>query len=119
MNSSCAIPTYTIFLGDEKPMYLVVRLPNGTPYDLTSCTELVISLPKADGTFAQLKLSDNDVTIQSPAVLGEFSAIITSDISELLQVGELQSFDVTFTVGSEINTVRYANALSVFEPAPY
>ncbi len=119
MNGNCAPAVYTIFLGDEKPMYLVVRLPNGTPYSLESCTELVISLPKADGTFAQLKLSDNEVTIQSPAVLGEFSANITTEISELLQVGELQSFDVSFTTGSEINTVRYLNALSVFEPQPY
>jgi hypothetical protein len=36
-------------------------------------------------------------------------------ISALLNLGELQNFDVTFTISGQVFTVRYFQALSVFE----
>lgn len=110
---------FTIFLGDAKTIYLKVANGgcNSDPLDLTSCTEIVINLPNADGTFLQLKLSLAQVTITSPAVLGKFSAPITSVQSALFNTGEFQNIDVTFTISGQVFTVPFIQALSVFETA--
>jgi len=107
---------FTIFLGNAKTMNLkALYSGNLNPLDLTSCAEIDVSLPNADGTFLHLLLSLAEVVITSPAVLGQFTAPITSVQSALLNLGELQNFDVTFTISGNPMTVRYASALSVFE----
>lgn len=107
---------FTIFTGDDKTMKLKgVYAESGDPLDLTDCTEIDVALQKADGTFLHLLKSDDKVVITSPALLGKFEAAIASDESALLQVGELQSFDVTFTIASKVFTVRYVESLSVFQ----
>ena len=110
-------PTFTIFLGDDKTMYLkaVNSGCNSDPLDLTSCTEIDIILPNADGTFTHRLLSLAQVAITSPAILGKFSAEIGSLISALLNVGEYQNFDVVFTIAGKVFAVRYYQGLSVFE----
>lgn len=106
---------FTIFTGDDKTMNLkAAYLPSGNPLDLTSCSEIDVALPNADGTFLHLTIGSG-VTITSPAVLGQFQAAISSAQSALLQPGELQDFDVTFTISTKKNTVRYYQALTVFE----
>lgn len=110
-------PVFSIFTGDAKTLGLRLAYTNGLPYDLTTCTEIVINLPNADGSFTQLKLSDDEVVITSPANLGQFTAPISSDDSALLNVAELQNIDVTFTIDSNPFTVRFYGALSVFEAA--
>lgn len=113
------MPVFSIYLGDNKTMSLAAIYDNfGGPLDLTACTEIVISLPNDDGSFLQLKLSLAQVTITSPAVLGKFTAAISSMESDLLNVGELQTFNVTFTISGQTFTVPYINALSVFETEP-
>lgn len=107
---------FTIFTGDSKPLNAkAVYASNGDPLDLTSCTELVVTLPNADGSYLSLKLSLSEVSITGNPILGKFSAPLSSNQSSALQPGELQSFDVAFTIGSEIFTVQYVNSLSVFE----
>lgn len=110
---------FSIFTGNAKTMFLkaVNTGCNSDPLDLTSCTEIDIALPNQDGTQTHLKLSDSEVLIATPAVLGKFSASVGADVSAALAIGEFQTFDVTFTIGSEIFTVPYVNALSVFEGA--
>lgn len=108
--------TFTIFTGDSKTMNLkVVAAGNYDPLDLTTCTEIDVALPLAGGGFAHRLLSDSQVTVPSPATSGKFNVSVPSDVSALLKVGTLQGFDVTFTIGSVIKTVRFENALSVFE----
>lgn len=87
----------------------------GDPLDLTSATEISVALPLFDGSFSLRLLSLNQVTITSPALLGKFSVPIPTMISSQLLVGEFQSFDVTFTIASQVFTVRFEKALSVFE----
>jgi hypothetical protein len=117
--SSSQLPVFSIYLGDAKQMNLAAIYSDfGGPLDLTSCTEIVINLPNEDGTFLQLKLSTADVTIQTPEVLGKFYATITALQSALLNVGELQTFNVTFTISGQVFTVPYVNSLSVFETEP-
>jgi hypothetical protein len=106
---------FVIFTGDDKTMSLKAAYTvSGNPVDLTSCTAIDVALPNADGTFLHLTLTGG-VAITSPAVLGQFTAAITTVQSALLQPGELQDFDVTFTISTKRNTVRYYQALSVFE----
>lgn len=114
---NCAPNVFSIFTGDDKTMYLkAVNAGCSTdPLDLTSCTEIDIALPNADGTFTHLLLSEDEVIVASPAILGKFSAAIDSGVSALLNPGELQSFDVTFTIASKEFTVRYQGVLSVYE----
>lgn len=109
--------TFVIFTGDDKTMYMrAVNVGcNGDPLDLTDCTEIVVALPNADGTFSQRKLSEDTVVITTPALLGKFSVIISSLISALLNPGELQNVDVTFTIAGKEFTVRFYEALTVFE----
>lgn len=109
--------TFQIFLGDSKTMFLRALNGgcNGLPLDLTYCTEIVVNLPNADGTFAQLKLSLSQVIIGQPPELGQFSVPISSIVSLLLNTGELQNVDVTFTIAAAVTTVRFYQALSVFE----
>lgn len=123
--TACGTATFTIFLGDNKPIYLRVNYagvdgaPLGDPVDLTTCTEIIMSLPKADGTFAQLKLTDNDITIED-ARLGKYMAQIDEVTSALLQVGPFQTFTVQFTFADDtIYGVDYYQGLSVVEPRPY
>lgn len=112
-------PVFSIYLGDAKTMNLAAIYSNfGGPLDLTDCTEIVITLPNADGTFLVLTLTGDDISITTPTVLGLFSAPISSVNSLLLNVGELQTFTVTFTISGQVFTVPYINALSVFETEP-
>lgn len=107
---------FTIFLGNDKTMNLkTVYAENLSPLDLTLCTEIDIALPAAAGGFLHRLLSLTQVVITSPPVLGQFTALIPASVSSLLNVGELQSFDVTFTISSQKTTVKYMNALSVFQ----
>lgn len=111
-------PVFTIFLGDVKAMNLkAVYGDTGDPLDLTSCTEIVLALPLAGGGFTSLKLSLSQLAITSPANLGKFvaSAVAMGTISAALMVGELQNFDVTFTISGNPFTVRYYSALTVLE----
>lgn len=121
-NCSGQPPVFSIFTGDAKLMNLSALYANfGGPLDLTSCTEIVISLPSASGIAPiLLKLTEDEVEITSPPVLGKFSvpADEIGEISDDLNVGELQSFSVQFTIGADIFTVPYINALSVFEAEP-
>jgi hypothetical protein len=113
---NCETPVFTIFTGDAKTMKFRVAYKNTyLPFDLTSASEIIVNLPKADGTLAQRKLSLAQVAITSPAVLGQFSCPIPDDLSPLLNIGELQNVDVAFTVGGAQTTVRYYGVLSVFE----
>lgn len=108
---------FSIFLGDTKTMYLrAVNVMLGLlPLDLSDCSEIEVRLPLADGTTEVRKLSDSEVVIASPPVLGQFSCPIPDDVSDLLNVGELQTFPVTFTIGESVFTVSFERALSVFQ----
>lgn len=113
---SCATPVFTIFQGDSKTLSMKALYADTLdPLDLTLCTEIVVALPKSDGTFTGLKLSDDEVTLLSPAVLGKFSVPLSDEISATLNLGELQTIYVTFTVDGTIFTVAYTGTLSVFE----
>ena len=109
---------FAIYLGDSQPLNLKALYASDlSPLDLTSCTEIDISLPNADGSFSHLLLSLDQVSIVSPPVLGGFGSPSASigSISALLNVGELQTFTVAFTISGAKQTVAYVNALSVFE----
>lgn len=109
--------TFSIFTGDDKtmPLKAVLGSCTGGPLDLTSCTQIDVALPNADGTFAHRLLTEEDVAIVSPALLGKFTCSIPSDVSALLNPGELQNIDVTFTIAAKEFTVRFFAALSVYE----
>lgn len=108
---------FTIFTGDNKTMSMkiVQGSCSGDPVDLTGCTEIDVALPNADGTFSHRLLSDAQVTILSPEVLGKFTVTIPTIVSDLLNIGELQNIDVTFTIEGEPITVRFYDCFSVFE----
>ncbi len=111
--------TFVIFTGDDKTINLkAIYEESGDPLDLTSCTEIDIALPNADGTFAHLLLSEDAVVIDTPLNLGKFHALVESAVSLLLNIGELQNIDVTFTIDSKIFTVRFYQALTVFQRDP-
>jgi hypothetical protein len=115
---NCENSVFSIFTGDAKAMNLkAVYAQSFNPLDLTSCTAISVSLPNADGSFSSLTLSSSAVSITSPAVLGNFvvSATAIGGISSLLNVGELQTFNVTFTIAGAQITVPYISSLSVFQ----
>jgi hypothetical protein len=120
--------TFSIFTGDDKTAYLKVLQAscpgNVDPFTLAGVTQIDVALPNADGTFTHLFLNPGEgekggVAIITPEVLGKFSVVIPSDVSDLLNVGEFQNLDVTFTQTVEEEeitfTVRYEGALSVFQ----
>lgn len=114
--NSCPSPNiFTIFTGDKKTMNLRIAYATGLPVDLSACTEISVSLPNADGSFRHLTLGGAKVTITSPAILGQFAAIVDEIASALLNIGEGQNVDVTFTISAIPFTVRFWGALSVFE----
>lgn len=114
--NSCDTPVFSIFQGNSKILNMKALYADTLdPLDLTLCTEITVSLPNADGTFTELKYSGDEVTILTPVVLGKFSVPITALVSADLNVGELQTIYVTFTVDGQIFTVAYTNTLSVFE----
>lgn len=107
---------FTIFTGDDKTINLKANYEeSGDPLDLTSCTEINIALPLSSGLFSHRLLSLGQVTITTPTLLGKFSCPIPNAISTALNVGELQNIDVTFTIAAKSFTVRFFQALSVFE----
>jgi hypothetical protein len=114
----CGQNIFSIFQGDAKPLNLkAVYASSFTPLDLTACSEIVVALPNADGTFTELSLSGSEVVINSPAVLGSFSVTQAAigTVSDDLNVGELQNFNVVFTIAGKQLTVPYIQALSVFQ----
>lgn len=117
MNNSCFCSgtPFVIFTGQDKTLSMKVIDTQGTPLDLTDCTEIKIALPNADGTFTNLLLSMSEVAITTPAILGAFTAPITSIVSALLNVGEIQNIDVAFTISGLITVVRFFQSLTVLE----
>lgn len=117
LNNSCCPPNvFSIFTGDAKTMQLkAVYGETGDPLDLTSCTAIVVTLQNADGSSTALSIAGGQVSITSPANLGKFQCAISSAVSALLLVGEFQTFDVTFTISSNPQTVRYNQALTVLQ----
>lgn len=116
-DAGCGGP-FSIFLANAKTMFLrAMNAPcnGGDPLDLTYCSEIDVQLPNQDGTFTHLKLSLGQVLVTQPPVLGKFQVPITALVSAALNQGELQNFDVTFTILGEVFTVRYYQALSVYE----
>ena len=114
-NSPCPQP-FEIFQGQDKTMSMRAAFAQtGLPLDLTSCTEIAVALPNADGTVTNLLLSLSEVAITSPALAGAFTVPITATVSALLNVGLLQNIDVAFTISGLITIVRFFQALSVFE----
>lgn len=108
--------TFTIFQGDSEIMSLAALYLNSlTPYDLTECTEIVVSMPKSDGSILELFLSEDEVEIVEPAVLGRILVTIDEESSALLRVGEFQNVDVTYTIAGKENTVRFERALTVLQ----
>lgn len=110
---------FSIFRGNAKTAYFLVQNAdnNFAPVDLTNCSEITVSLLASDGTVITLNLSDEDIIITQPSNLGAFSAAFSAEVSALLNVGEFQNIDVTFTILTEVFTVRYYRSLSVFEVA--
>jgi hypothetical protein len=112
VNSKC----FEIFLSDDRTQSLKALYDcTFLPVDLTSCTEINVQLPLALGGFTQLLLSAGQVAISSPAVLGEYAVSIPPSVSELLNVGALQDFYVTFTISGKPFTLRYFQGVSIFE----
>lgn len=108
--------TFIIYTGDAKTMSLKALYSGSLDaLDLTDCTEIDVSLPLAGGGFAHRLLSDSQVVKSSPATSGKFTVPIDAELSATLKIGELQGFDVTFTIGTDVKTVRYVAALTVFE----
>lgn len=108
--------TFVIYTGDSKILKLKAIIAGSfSPLDLTNCTEIDVALPLAGGGFSHRLLTASDVSITSPASLGTFQVPVDEELSTLLKIGEFQSFDVTFTIAGEILTVRYYQALTVFE----
>lgn len=107
---------FEIFQGQDKTMTLrALYQQSGLPLDLTSCTEIVVALPKNDGTTIQLKLSLTQVAIVSPPVAGQITVPITAVNSALLNVGLRQNIDVAYTIGGLVTVVRYFEALTVLQ----
>lgn len=117
LNTACGcVPqVFEIFTGQDKTLPMVALYQNGSPLDLTECTEINVQLPNADGTHTVLLLSLGQVAITSPTNLGRFSAPITAQTSSLLNTGELQNIDVSFTIDGLITAVRFYQALTVVE----
>jgi hypothetical protein len=113
--ANCCPQPFCIYTGEDKTIALLVKYQNGAPFDLTECSEISIGLPNADGTRTTLLLSLGQVVIVSPTNLGNFTALITNQVSSLLNVGELQNIYVSFTVDGVITAVIYNQALNVFE----
>lgn len=112
----CASNVFTIYAGDDKTMMLRAAYQDtGLPLDLTSCTEISVPILNAGGTSAIFLYSLSQVTIGSPTNYGLFSVPIPSAKSALFFIGELQTFDVTFTIAGLKTTVRYFQSLSVLQ----
>jgi hypothetical protein len=112
----CKWPVFSIFQGDAKTLSLKIMYADSyDPVDLTNCTQIVVNLLNEDGTVTALELTNNQISITSPPVLGKFQAPISSEVSALLNLGEFQNIYVTFTIGSQVFTVPYLKQFSVFE----
>jgi hypothetical protein len=122
----CPSNVFTIFLGDAKTLTMKAVVPHCTcdrvtnglpdydPIDLTSVTDIAITLLNSDGSSTVLKLSDSNVTVVS-ATQGVFSAAISSLVSSALMTGVLQNIDVTFTFDTVIYTKVFSQVLTVLE----
>lgn len=119
MSEQCGVCSgnsiFEIFTGQDKTMSLRAAYSSGLPLDLTSCTEISVPLPNADGTTSIRLLSLSQVVISSPAISGMFTVPIPSAVSALLNIGERQTIDVSFTISGLITIVRYFRALTVVQ----
>ena len=108
---------FNYYVGDTKTMTFKALFASSlSPLDLTNCTEIVVNLPNSDGTLTQLKYSLGQVTIASPTVLGQASAIVSATLWPIPNVGVGQDLDVTYTIGGNPQTVKFPAALNVFQP---
>jgi len=104
----------SIIRGEDRTLQLGINESNGTPYDLTGYTEIVIELENEDGSWLDLKYTDSEISVVE-AKAGTIAVTITDTQSALLMIGNAMSFQCKITIGGLVRTALFDGLLSVIE----
>jgi hypothetical protein len=107
----------TIIRGEDRTVQLGVRNADGSPYDLSGATEIVITLENENGTTTDFKLSLGAMAVVTP-LAGLMSLTITAAQSAILKVGNTMDMQASITSSGLIRKVLFEGILTVLKETP-
>jgi len=96
-----------IIRGQDKTLTPVkIRRTNGDPYDLVGNTEITACFTNADGSTLEVTKTSGAIIINGIDALGSLSITLDDAETDLLSLGDDQSFQVMIDVGLHPGGVR-------------
>lgn len=103
----------TLYRGEARPIPLTILQEDGSPYNVSTATEIVVNFLKEDRTLLTKTLSGSDITLVNSGVGGQISVDMQEVDSASLMPGELQNFEGWVTIGGDDRYVGWEKMLNV------
>jgi hypothetical protein len=98
--------------GEDRIVKFAIRDDEGSPVDLTACTEITATFKTKTNTFATCKLTEGDIEITSAAA-GTFELTLDTTFTDALAEGQRLDFQVDLTISGKKYSLKYKQALNV------
>lgn len=107
-----------LYQGEDANFNDFLKNPDGSPFDLTSVTEISARIANTDGTYLELLKTSEGVTVVGAAGGGEVNLAVTKTQSALLLVQNPAPIEYRITKGGLV-TIIQRNYLIAVAPALY
>lgn len=101
-----------VFQNGDTTLNFTLQNCDGTPFNISSATEIAVYFPTVVNPPVILRLSMSQVTVLNGGGGGQFSCVMSKTNAALLQQGSI-SVEVRVTIGGETQVVQFPNALTV------
>jgi hypothetical protein len=102
--------------GEDRTLYLGVSEENGSPLDMTDCTEIQVWLKNTDGTYLELTYTDDEIGFTADPSRGEIYLYLTAAQTTALLKCNHADFqgDITLADGT-VRRIIWEGLLTVIE----
>ncbi len=103
-----------VIRGEDKIVNVSFRRSAGSPFDLTSATEIVATFIAKTGV-SSLSLTGGTIAVTTPAAAGLLTMSLSSVFTRELAEGERQDFQIDITISSKKTVFRFEESINVLE----
>lgn len=100
-----------IIQGEDKQFAVSLRKDSGDPYDLTSVTAIQFCFP-GETVIQSITLAAAEVVIVN-AALGKLTCTISDTKTDLMKIGDKQTFECLIDEGTKRTKVKFVEQLKV------
>ncbi len=111
MDSQCGVCENVIYQSGDTPLNFTLQNCDGSPFNISSATEIWAMFPTLVSPPVILKLSLSQITITNGGA-GQFSCVMSQSNAILLQTGVINC-EVRVTLAGEITAVEIIGQLNV------